>query len=276
MYQRCQAILEFEYEKNMISVITPSFNQALFIEETIRSVLSQEVNSPFEYIVMDGGSDDGTLEILKKFDGRLKWFSGKDDGQSDAVNKGIAKAGGDIIGWLNSDDIYLPGTLQKVEEYFARNPRCNWLYGKCRIIDEEGREIRRWMTLYKNLASKRFYYPLLLIENFISQPAVFFRKSAFEEAGRLKPGLSLAQDYDLWIRLAKSGPPGVLQDYLASFRIHKKAKSSTYSKKQFIEQYNIHKSHDHGIFLLLLHRINIARVIIGYWLIEKFNRLQKK
>src|ERR1039457_1571996 len=115
-------------EKCLISVITPSLNQAGYIEDTIRSVLSQKVNSGLEYLVMDGGSNDGTPDILKKYSDRLTWYSEKDRGQSDAVNKGISLSGGEIIGWLNSDDLYLPGALQKVSDYFRAHPDGLWLY----------------------------------------------------------------------------------------------------------------------------------------------------
>jgi glycosyltransferase involved in cell wall biosynthesis len=261
-------------QKIKISVITPSYNQSGYIERTIRSVLDQETAFPLEYIIVDGGSIDGTTEILERYSGKVKWISEKDKGQSDALNKGIGLSSGDIIGWLNSDDLYLPGTLQKVGDYFNAHPDCTWLYGKCRIIDEEDREFRKWMTFYKNMVSKRFSFPFLLIENFISQPAVFFKRTAFEKAGPLNLDLPLAMDYDLWIRLAKAGKPGVLDDYLACFRVHKKAKSTQYSKQQFLEQYSIHKIHDQRKFLLLMHRANIARSIFGYWLIGKLKSVK--
>jgi glycosyltransferase involved in cell wall biosynthesis len=262
-------------EKLTISIVTPSYNQDDYIERTLNSVLSQETDFRVELIVMDGGSTDGTPGILNKYNGKIQWVSERDKGQCDALNKGIKRSSGDIIGYLNSDDLYLPGALQKVGEYFTSRPDCSWLYGRCRIIDEEDREIRKWMTLYKNLVSKRFIYPLLLIENFISQPAVFFRRSAIEKAGMFKLDLPLAMDYDLWIRLAKSGMPGVLEDYLACFRVHKQAKSAQYSKQQFLEQYRIHQLHDQRKLLLFLHRVNIARTIAGYWLLARLDQTSR-
>lgn len=256
-----------------ISIITPSLNQGAYIEQTFRSVLEQGVNFPVEYIVMDGGSTDGSLQFLDTYSGRLTWFSEPDKGQADALNKGIARAQGEIIGWLNSDDLYLPGTLQKVADYFTAHPDCNWLYGRCRIVDDENREIRKMITWYKNLVSRKFYLPLLLIENFISQPAVFFRRSAFEKTGPLALDLPLALDYDLWLRMAKQGPPGIVNEYLASFRVHRLAKSAIHSRKQFLEQFEIHKKYDQRKLWLFLHRLNIARAIGGYWLIEKWNQL---
>ena len=125
-----------------ISIITPSLNQGKFIERTIQSVLQQNVNIPVEYIVVDGGSTDGTLDILQKYSEKIKWISEPDRGQSDALNKGISMASGEIIGYLNSDDIYLPGTLQKVEDQFAMHPETNWVYGMAKMIDDNDEDIR--------------------------------------------------------------------------------------------------------------------------------------
>jgi glycosyltransferase involved in cell wall biosynthesis len=259
-------------QKPIISIITPSYNQARFIERTIRSVLSQQSPASVEHLVIDGGSDDGTIDILKKYNSSIRWISEKDTGQSDALNKGIGMSAGSIIGWLNSDDIYLPGALSAVAEYFEKHPDCHWLYGRCRIIDENDRETRSVITGYKNLVSRRFSFNLLLIENFISQPAVFFRKSAFEQAGPLDTSLPLAMDYDLWIRLAKLGKPGVINRYLAGFRVHREAKSAQYTKRQFGEQLMIHKRHDHRWWLLLLHRVNVVRTVLLYWFLNRMKR----
>jgi len=125
-------------EEVKISIVTPSFNQARFIRNTIESVVSQKISAKVEYIVIDGGSRDGTIDILNEYNERIKWISGKDEGQSDAVNKGLALSSGEIIGWLNSDDIYYPGTLQKVLDYFNENPDRKWLYGQCKILNING------------------------------------------------------------------------------------------------------------------------------------------
>ena len=123
-----------------ISVITPTLNQGKFIEKTINSVIGQDYPD-LEYIVMDGGSTDNTLEILRRYGGRLKFTSSKDKGQSDAINKGLKKSSGDILCYLNSDDVLAPGALFKVGEYFNENRNAMWLTGKCRVVDEEGREV---------------------------------------------------------------------------------------------------------------------------------------
>ena len=207
-------------ETHRISIITPSFNQVDFIERTIRSVISQEIDCETEYLVIDGGSTDGTLDILEKYRPLIHLTSEPDHGMSDALNKGFAAASGDILGWLNSDDLYTPGALAKVIRYFDRNPGCHWLYGQCVMVDEGDREVRRWITAYKNRKMNKYSYRRLLVENYISQPAVFFRKNALQRTGLLDTELKTAMDYDLWLRLAELGPPGIIRETLACFRVH--------------------------------------------------------
>jgi glycosyltransferase involved in cell wall biosynthesis len=194
-----------------ISIITPSFNQGPFIERTIRSVLDQEYPN-FEYIVMDGGSMDGTIEILRKYEGRLKWISQKDEGQADAINKGIGVATGDVIAYLNSDDVYEPGTLKKVADQFSAHPETLWLTGHCRIIDEQDREIRRPITAYKNFLLRHYSHSLLLITNPISQPATFWRRQVIDELGVFNKNEHFVMDYDYWLRIGKRYPLAVLDD----------------------------------------------------------------
>jgi glycosyltransferase involved in cell wall biosynthesis len=255
-----------------ISIITPSFNQVSFLKETIASIQSQEVNLEVEHIIVDGGSTDGSVEYLKTLGGKVVWFSGKDKGQADAVNKGIRMATGEIIGWLNSDDLYLPGTLQAVADHFMQHPECRWLYGRCRIIDKSGKERWKWITGYKNARLKKFTYSKLLRENFISQPAVFFRKDLFEEAGPLNLELHYAMDYDLWLRFARSTPAGVINRNLSSFRRHGTSKSETGFRDQFFEQYAVALKYGPSFFNRAAHRFNIFKIITSYRIIGLFKR----
>ncbi len=256
-----------------ISVITPSYNQAAFIERTIRSVLDQDPGVELELIVVDGGSGDGTLQILENYGDRIRFVSEKDRGQADAVNKGIAMATGDVIGWLNSDDLYLPGCLARVAEYFKNNSDCRWLYGKCRIIDENDREILKAVTFYKNINLRKFSLRSLLAENYISQPAVFFRKSLFDEAGPLDLGLHYTMDYDLWLRFAGISPACVLNEYLSAFRRHGTSKSETGFKEQFREEYKVAERYGPDRFIRIVHQFNIQKIITSYRLIGFLNPL---
>lgn len=255
-----------------ISIITPSYNQAQFIERTIKSILDQEVNFFFEYIVVDGGSTDGTLAILEKYRERLKFVSEKDKGQSDAVNKGIAIASGEIIGWLNSDDVYTQGTLQKVVDMFEANPEKQWLFGKCNMIDEDDRIARSLITAYKDYNCRHFSYTNLLTENPISQPATFFRKNAFLKTGPLDLALHYAMDYDLWLRMSNLGDPLFIDEYLASFRLQRKSKSLSNFKRLFSEQYQIHKNYDRQWYSLLVHRMKINTILLIYWVMAALRK----
>lgn len=255
-----------------ISVITPSYNQVTFLKVTVNSIINQEVNLETEHIIVDGGSTDGSVELLKSLGNQVRWLSEPDYGQADAVNKGISMATGEIIGWLNSDDLYLPGALQTVANYFRDHPKCNWLYGQCRIIDNLGRERWKWITGYKNGRLKKFSVDKLLRENFISQPAVFFRKELFEKAGGLDLFLKYAMDYDLWLRFGMISPAGVIRKDLASFRRHGSSKSETGFRDQFFEQYAVAKKYGPSFFNRALHRFNIFKIITSYRILGMFSR----
>ncbi|MFH0965809.1 MAG: glycosyltransferase family 2 protein [Planctomycetota bacterium] len=201
------------------SIVTPSLNQGPFIDRTIRSVLDQRGDFDLEYIVIDGGSTDGTLDILRRYAGRLAWTSGPDAGQSDAVNKGFKTAAGDVLAWLNSDDAYLPGALAAVAAEYARAPFA-WCFGHAKIVDDGGREIRHPVTRFKVSQARRYSYRRLVRRNFISQPAAFFSREAWNETGGLDPSLHYAMDYDLWLRLGRLSDPRWIDRFLADFRWH--------------------------------------------------------
>ncbi len=200
-----------------ISILTPSFNQGSYIEENIQSVLKQNYPN-FEHIIIDGGSTDGTVAILKKYP-HLKWVSEKDRGQADALNKGLAMATGEIIGWINSDDYYENNIFREVAHEFDGND-VQWAVGNLTLLLEEINEKLPRMSppiTYKNLVNN---------PDIVRQPVTFFRKSSIESIGGWNPDLYMVMDYDLWIRLAKKTCPKMVGKNWAYFRLHAGQKSS--------------------------------------------------
>ncbi|MHA1381529.1 MAG: glycosyltransferase family 2 protein [Candidatus Helarchaeota archaeon] len=201
-----------------VSIITPSYNQGQFIERTILSVLEQDYPN-IEYIVIDGGSTDNTLEILKKYENRLIWKSEPDKGQSDAVNKGFRMATGEIIGWLNSDDVYRPGAIRIVVEYFLEHPEVDMVYGECDYIDEFDKSKNFYHT--ENFNLKRY----INAKDIIPQQSSFYRKRILDKVGLLDINLNYAMDFDLFIRIGKNGIIKRIPFHLASFRSYVGQKS---------------------------------------------------
>jgi glycosyltransferase involved in cell wall biosynthesis len=208
-----------------ISLVTPSYNQAQFIRRTIDSVLEQRGDFELDYRVVDGGSTDGTLEILKSYGDRLRWQSEPDKGQVDAINKGLRAATGDVVGWLNSDDVLLPDALARVASAFTAHPDREWLHGRCVIIDADDHEVRRWVSAYKDFRSRHHTFENFLTENYISQMTAFWRRSVHADIGYLDPDIRFAFDYDLFVRLAARGEPIYIEDPIACFRWYETSKS---------------------------------------------------
>jgi glycosyltransferase involved in cell wall biosynthesis len=200
-----------------ISIITPSFNQGKFISATIESVLGQSVPE-LEYLVVDGGSQDETLAVLRDYESRLQWISEPDQGQTDALNKGLAATSGEIIGWLNSDDLYLPGALAKVLEIFRCRPEIEVLYGEADHIDSEGRIIDPYPT-------EPWNYQRLREVCFICQPALFFRRRILARAGLPDVRLQYCMDYEFWLRLGRLTPFLYVREKLAASRLYPENKT---------------------------------------------------
>ena len=250
-----------------ITVVTPSYNQGQYIEETIQSVLDQKYPN-LEYIVMDGGSTDETVDILRKYEKHLTWFSEKDRGQSEALNKGFRMGTGEIFAFINSDDVYEPGAFHKVGTFFARHPQAYWMTGKCRVIDHQGREIRRLVTAYKNFWLLFKSYQVLQVLDYISQPATFWRREAIEKVGPFDEKLHYSLDYDFSLRVGKDFKLWVLKDYLAAFRIHPSAKSRLIHD-YFNEDLSIAQKYTRSNFLVGLHRLHNQLIIFAYTKMNK-------
>ncbi len=209
----------------LVSVVTPSFNQARYLEATIRSVLAQD-HPHVEYLVIDGGSTDGSVEIIRKHADRLAhWCSERDNGQADAIAKGFERSTGDILCWLNSDDLFLPGALSKVARYFASHPGAEAISGGAYCIDEFDRPLRGpgTYTLGVRATFNRFRF---YEQDGVFQPATFWRRAAYEAVGGIDRSLQFIMDRDLFTRLAQRRPLGRLPELLACFRIHGEAKSA--------------------------------------------------
>jgi glycosyltransferase involved in cell wall biosynthesis len=216
----------------IISIITPSYNQGQFLAETIESVISQEGDFSIDYIIMDGGSNDNSVDIIEHYESMLqqgewpvkcqgityRWLSEKDKGQSDALMKGFRMARGENLAWLNSDDTYLPGALQTAAGFYRDHPETGLLYGESHYCDTTGAIIGRYRT-------EEFDLDTLASFNFICQPSTFFTREAFEAVGGLDESLHFAMDFDLWIRIGKRFPCRYLPRFLSTYRLHEASKT---------------------------------------------------
>lgn len=220
--------------KPLVSIITPSYNQAYFLEETIQSVLSQDYPN-LEYIIVDGGSSDGSVEIIQRYTQRLSWWvSERDQGQTDALNKGFARAQGNILAWLNSDDTYLPHAITQAVEALQAQPEVGMVYGDANLIDQNGQVIGRFparQTDYRRLRRGYVHIP---------QQAAFFRASLWRQVGPLDPTFYFAMDYDLWVRLAKLAPILYITQMWANFRLHQTGKSVVSDERCWPEMVRVH------------------------------------
>lgn len=206
-------------EKPLVSIVTPTFNQAQYLEETIKSVLTQDYPC-IEYIIIDGGSTDNTLDILGKYEDRIQWISEPDNGQADAINKGFRMSKGEILAWLNSDDTYCPGAIKTAVDYLLQNPDVFMIYG-------DGYEIDEWSRIIKKFpATQKFdLWKLIYVWDYILQPTVFMRKKSLWGLDLLDTSLNWCMDWDLWIRFGKRYKVAYVPRFFANSRVYSTTKT---------------------------------------------------
>ena len=249
-----------------ISIVIPSFNKKEFITETLDSVFSQNYPN-LEVIIQDGGSTDGTIEIIKRYAKKypkiISWESKMDKGQVDAINKGFKKAAGEVLAYINADDVYKKGAFLEVGRYFAKQPETLWIAGKGEIIDEHGKVISSLVTGYKNFLFTQNKYELLLMVNYLMQPSVFLSKGAFQKFGPFTGTRTGVMEYGLWLKLGKEQMPKVLDKSLSSFRIYRGSISTKEFKKVLFADEQITEKYTQNPLILLIHYLhNIGRVAV--------------
>lgn len=256
------------------SVVVPSFNQVRFLRRALESLLIQRPDVDLECIVMDGGSEDGSVDEIRRFALAaaergigVHWQSGRDGGQAAALRSGMSRATGDVHAYLNSDDCYLPGALRRVRDAFESDPSAMWVTGDCRIVDSEGREIQRSVRAYKRYWARRYTRTRLHLLNFIAQPATFWRRDAADRVGEFDARLHYTMDYDYWLRLAGLGAPAYVDEAVAEFRIHGESKGGSSYREQFREDFATLMRYESRPVVRAVHRAHNAAIVAAYrWL----------
>lgn len=265
----------------LVSIITPSFNQAHYLEATIGSVLSQDYPR-IEYMVVDGGSTDGSVEIIKKYSHAQAavpggdeentvnwWISEKDKGQTDAINKGFARATGEILAWINSDDTYNPGAVSSAVKYLQEHPEVGMVYSDCNYINENGQVIGQFPAAQTNYRRLREGYV------HIPQQATFFRASLWQEVGPLDPSFYFAMDYDLWTRIASRTQLKYLAGQTwANFRLHTSGKTISADDRCWPEMIQVHYRDGGSFFSVIVAKYYIRKLIAPLWNLRRRRMLK--
>ena len=253
----------------LVSIVTPSFNQDRYIEKTIQSVLSQDYPQ-IEYMIVDGGSTDSTANLIRKYEDRLAWWvSEKDNGQTDAINKGFARAKGGILAWINSDDTYEPGAVTAAVNYLQEHPDVGMVYADCNYIDEAGNVIGKFNASQTNYRWLRQGY------THIPQQTMFFRADLWKQVGPLDPSFYFAMDYDLWTRIAARTQIKYIPQTWANFRLHTSGKTILADEHCWPEMIRVHYR-DGGSFFSVIVAKYYARKLMGpLWNLRRRSRMKQ-
>jgi glycosyltransferase involved in cell wall biosynthesis len=250
-----------------ISIITPTLNQGQFIQKTINSIIEQNYPN-LEYIVVDGGSTDNTIQILEDYEEKITWVSQHDKGQADAINKGIRMASGELLAFINSDDYYLPNVFKIVADIFSNNPDTKWVTGSYVIVDVNDKPIQPLIILYKDFIRKFSGVHAMKFTNYIAQPSTFWRREIFDEIGLFDITLRYTFDYDFWLRLLLHYPLYNIKLPLSAFRIHKEAKGGKEYHEQFDEELKVLQRYDCNKVEYFFHEIHNKLIVSIYDLIK--------
>ena len=253
----------------LISIVTPSFNQDRYIEETIRSVLAQD-QPEIEYMIVDGGSTDRTVDIIKKYEKQLAWWvSEKDQGQTAAINKGFARAKGEVLAWLNSDDTYEPGAVAAAAKYLQDHPNVGMVYGDCNYIDTSGDVIGKFNAAQTNYRLLRWGY------THIPQQSTFLRADLWRQVGPLDPSFYFAMDYDLWTRIASRAEIRYVPRTWANFRLHTAGKTILADDRCWPEMLKVHYRDGGSFFSILVAKYYLRKWLSPVWAWRRRRLLNK-
>lgn len=263
-------------EPPLVSIVTPSFNQARYLAATIQSILSQDYPR-IEYIIVDGGSTDGSIDLIRKYSharatvtgrGVSWWVSEKDQGQTDAINKGFARANGEILAWLNSDDTYEPGAVAAAVNYLREHPATGMVYSDCNYINERGEVIGKFpaaQTDHRRLRAGYVHIP---------QQTAFFRADLWRQVGPLDPSFYFAMDYDLWTRIAARAEIKYLAGRTwANFRIHTSGKTIAADDHCWPEMLRVHYRDGGSFFAPIVAKYYVRKLIAPLWNWRRRRRL---
>jgi glycosyltransferase involved in cell wall biosynthesis len=239
----------------LVSIVTPSYNQVRYLENTIRSVLAQDY-SLIEYLIIDGGSTDGSQDVIWRYADRLAhWISAPDKGQTDAINKGFSIAKGEIFAWINSDDTYEPQAVSEAVAFLQEHPEVGMVYGDANFIDTQGRVIGRFPAAQTNYRKLRRGYV------HIPQQAAFWRASLWDRVGPLDPSFFFAMDYDLWVRLARISELRYHPRVWANFRLHGGSKTIIEDDRCWPEMIRVHRRDGGSWFSWIVAKYYLRRVL---------------